>query len=319
MGFTYGALPGALNLAENAVEITVTPGNAQGLPTVVNLPPHARGLPIVNRTTTAAPGTGTNLWPELRPGEPSLTINGTIAAGAAPAVVLAAAGNPTLWVANALRNALLDAGIDVEGTAVDVDDAPAKPLGEPATVLYTHHSPPLAEIAKPLIKDSINLYAEAVMRLATGLAGLRTTDTGLDAVRLRLEGWGVPKEEIQIVDGSGLSRRDVIAPETLVAILRRFYDASKQSPWMQTLAVAGRDGSLENRMKGTAAEGNAMAKTGSMSNIRTIAGYVTTADGEPLVYAIMANNFEGRASDVTATIDNVLVRLAVFRREAATR
>jgi D-alanyl-D-alanine carboxypeptidase/D-alanyl-D-alanine-endopeptidase (penicillin-binding protein 4) len=107
----------------------------------------------------------------------------------------------------------------------------------------------------------------------------------------------------------------VIAPETLVTILRRSYDPAGTSPWMQAFPIAGRDGSLENRMKGTAAEGNAIAKSGTMSNIRTLAGYVTTADGEPLAFAIMANNFEGPASAVIKTIDALVVRLAAFTRE----
>lgn len=313
MGFAYGALPGALNFAENVVDVTVTPGNAEGLPATIEVPPHARGLEVVNRITTIAAGTPTNLWPEIRPGDVALTIYGTIGQGAAPAVVSAAAGNPTLWVARALRNALLEAGIDVEGEAADIDDLPVKPARD-GLVLHEHRSPPLSEVAKPLLKESINLYAEAVLRLATGPEGPRTTDPALDAVRLRLQAWGIPPDGIQIVDGSGLSRRDVIAPETLVTVLRRFYDPSKQSPWMQALAVAGRDGTLERRMKGTPGEGNALAKSGSMSNIRTLAGYVWSADGEPLVYAVMANNFEGSAANVVATIDKVIVRLASFSR-----
>jgi D-alanyl-D-alanine carboxypeptidase/D-alanyl-D-alanine-endopeptidase (penicillin-binding protein 4) len=164
------------------------------------------------------------------------------------------------------------------------------------------------------MKESINLHAEAVLWLAGGPGGPRTTDAALDAARLRLESWGIPKDGIQIVDGSGLSRRDVLAADTLVTILRRFYDPAGASPWMQTFPIAGRDGSLAQRMKGTAAEGNAIAKTGSMSNIRTLAGYVKTADGEPLAFAILANNFEGAGSGVTATIDAVVARLAAFRR-----
>jgi serine-type D-Ala-D-Ala carboxypeptidase/endopeptidase (penicillin-binding protein 4) len=314
MGYTYGALPGALNLAENAVEITVSPGNREDLPTVMDVPPAARGLGIVNRSTTGPAGSAEELWPEWRPGDSALAINGTIPAGSRPSVVPVAAGNPTLWAATALRNALLDAGIDVEGPACDVDALPVKPFRGDATVLYVHHSPPLSELARPLLAESINLYAEAFLRLATGRVGARTADAALDAARLRLQGWGVPKEAVQIVDGSGLSRRDVIAPEALTAILRRFADASNQSPWMRAMPVAGRDGTLASRMKGTPAEGNARAKSGSMSNIRSLAGYVTTADGEPLVFAIMANNFEGSAANVVATIDRIVVRLASFRR-----
>jgi D-alanyl-D-alanine carboxypeptidase/D-alanyl-D-alanine-endopeptidase (penicillin-binding protein 4) len=215
-----------------------------------------------------------------------------------------------------VRNRLLAAGIDVVGKPVDVDDLSVRPDWTGATVLHTHRSPRLADIAKPLLKDSINLYAEALLRLATGPNGLHTTDAGLDAVRARLESWGIPRDTIQIVDGSGLSRRNVIAPETLLAILQRFYDESGASPFMQAQAIAGRDGTLASRMKGTPAEGNAVGKTGSMSNIRTLAGYVKTADGEPLAFAIMANNFEGPASGLTATIDRLIAQLASFSRKA---
>lgn len=314
LGYTYGAIPGALNLAENTLDILVSPATLEGLPATIELPAEARDLPVMNAARTGAAGTRTSLWPEFRPGERALTLNGTIAIGEKPVAIPVAAGNPTEWFARAVRNRVLAAGIDVAGQAIDVDDLPVRPDWTGADVLHTHRSPRLAEIAKPLLKDSINLYAEAMLRLATGPSGLRTSDAGLDAVRARLESWGVPKEGIQIVDGSGLSRRNVVAPETLLAILQRFYDDTGASPFMQALAIAGRDGTLASRMKGTPAEGNAVGKTGSLSNVRALAGYVKTTDGEPLAFAIMANNFEGPGSGVTATIDRLVVRLASFSR-----
>lgn len=314
LGHTYGALPGALNLAENKVDILVSPATLEGLPVTIELPAEARDLPVINAAKTGPAGTRTHLWPEFRPGESALTVNGTLAVGEKPFAISVAAGNPSEWFARAVRNGLLAAGIDVIGQPVDVDDLAVRPDLARATVLHTHRSPCLADIAKPLLKDSINLYAEALLRLATGRDGLRTIDAGLDAVRARLESWGIPKEGIQIADGSGLSRRNVLAAETLLVILKRFYDESGASPFMQAQAVAGRDGTLASRMKGTRAEGNAVGKTGSMSNVRTLAGYVKTADGEPLAFAILANNFEGPASGVTATIDRLVVLLASFSR-----
>jgi D-alanyl-D-alanine carboxypeptidase/D-alanyl-D-alanine-endopeptidase (penicillin-binding protein 4) len=314
LGYTYGAIPGALNLAENSLDILVSPGSAPGLPTVIELPADARDVPVVNASVTADPDAAGRLWPELRPGSPAIVIHGAIAAGAPPVVVSVAAGDPTLWFARAVRNRLLAAGIDVTGEAADADDLLDAPLRDGAALVYTRRSPPLSAIAESLLEESINLYAESVLRLATGREGPRTIDAGLDAVRLRLQAWGIPPEEIQIVDGSGLSRRNVIAPAALLTILRRFHDPSGESPWMRALPVAGRDGTLASRMTGTAAEGNAAAKSGSMSNIRSLAGYVRTADGEPVAFAIMANNFEGPASGVVATVDALVARLAVFSR-----
>jgi D-alanyl-D-alanine carboxypeptidase/D-alanyl-D-alanine-endopeptidase (penicillin-binding protein 4) len=314
MGYTYGAIPGALNISENMLEVIVSPARLEGQPAIVELPEYARDLPIANHIDTGPAGTPENVWPELRPGAPTLTLNGTIGVSDKPATVALAAGNPTEWFARVFRNHVLAAGIDVAGNAVDVDDLHARPDWNDAAILHVHHSRPLAEIAKPLLKDSVNLYAEAMLRLATGKDGARTTDAGLDAVRARVESWGIPKDGIQIVDGSGLSRRNVIAPATLVAVLTRFYDPSGASPFMQAQAIAGVDGTLASRMKGTPAEGNAIGKSGSMSNIRTLAGYVKTVDGEPLAFAIMANNFEGRGSGVTEIIDKLVVRLASMSR-----
>lgn len=314
LGYTYGSLPGALNLAENAVEIAVRPAASEGLPPLIELPQDASDLRLLNRARTAAAGTGHALWPEFRPGESSLTLNGEIGIDAPPARVALAVGNPTEWFARALRNRLMAAGIEVGGGAYDVDEVPEPLNGTATDLLHAHRSPPLAAIARPLIKDSINLYAEAVLRLATGAEGGRTTGDALTAARARLESWGIPAAGIQMVDGSGLSRRNVLAANTLIALLQRFYDPEGASPWMQAMAVAGRDGSLEKRMMGSPAAGNAMGKTGTMSNVRSFAGYVWTADGEPLAFAILANNFEGPGSAVTAAIDRLVVRLATFSR-----
>ena len=116
-------------------------------------------------------------------------------------------------------------------------------------------------------------------------------------------------------DGSGLSRYDYVTPAALTAILSHVNrDSRLRGPFEAALPIAGRDGGLANRMKGTPAEGNALAKTGSMSNVRGLSGYVTSADGEPLVFAIIANNFEVPAATINATTDAIVVRLAQLRR-----
>ncbi len=235
--------------------------------------------------------------------------------GAPPAQLSVSAGNPTLWFASVLRNTLLGSGVEVTGEAFDVDDVVPGPRRE-GPVLYTHQSATLAEIAQPLLKESINLYGEAVLRLNAARDVFATNDAALEGVRLRLAAWGVPLDAWQIVDGSGLSRRNAVAPEVLVAILQRMYDQSGASPWMTGLPVAGRDGTLAGRMKGTPAEGNLRAKTGSMSNIRTLAGYVQTRDKETLALAIMADGFEGPGSAANDALDRIAVRLAGFSRTA---
>ena len=254
------------------------------------------------------------LWPEQQPGEPYLTIAGTIPVGAPSAQLTVSVGNPTSSFAAAFRGALIDGGVEVNGDAYDVDDVAVSPDWKYSESLYTYRSPTLAVIAQPLLKESINLYGEAALRLNAASGALPTNDAALDGLRTRLTAWGIPPEAWQIVDGSGLSRRNAVAPEVFVAVLQRMYDPSGTSPWMTGLPVAGRDGTLAARMQGTPAENNVRAKTGTMSNIRTLAGYVRTRDGEAMAFAIMANSFEGSGTAAIEAIDRVAVRLAGFSR-----
>jgi D-alanyl-D-alanine carboxypeptidase/D-alanyl-D-alanine-endopeptidase (penicillin-binding protein 4) len=317
LGYTTGALFGALNLAENRMEITVNAGQALDIQPTFSMDPAASSRPLRNRTVTAAAQSQLLLWPEQRPGEPFLTIAGSIPIGAPPARLQVSVGNPTAWFATLFRAALVSGGIEVTGEAYDVDDVARRPEWQQTTVLYTHRSAPLAEIPQPMLKNSINLYGEAALRLNAAKGVFPTNDAALDGLRARMAAWGIPADAWQIIDGSGLSRRNAIAAEALVAILQRMYDPTGASPWMTALPVAGRDGTLAGRMVGTPAEGNVRAKTGTMSNIRTLAGYVRTRDGETLAFAILSDNFEGSGAAATAAVDRIAVRLAGFSRQAS--
>ena len=315
LGYNAGVLFGALNVAENRMVVTVGPGATAGDLTTLSVEPHAGDRPLRNRSVTGAVGSMQLLWPEQRPAEPFLTIAGSIPAGALPVQLTVSAGNPTFWFASVLRHALLSGGIEVTGQAVDVDEVLPKPDRTGSTVLYTHRSPPLGEIAHLLLKESINLYGEAVLRLNSAAGVFPTNDSALEGMRERMDAWKIPPDAWQVIDGSGLSRRNAVAPEALVAVLQQMYDASGTSPWMTALPLAGRDGTLEDRMRGTAAENNLRAKTGTMSNVRTLAGYVRTRDGETLAFAIMADGFEGRGRAAVEAIDRIGVRLATFSRK----
>ena len=315
LGYTTGALFGALNYGENRMEVIVAPGHAVGAPPTLTQP-YAWNRAMLNRAMTGATGSAQLLWPEQRPGEPFLTIAGSIPIGAAPARLSVSVGNPTLWFANALRHALLEGGIDVGGEAQDIDAValePQKPeVGD--GILYIHRSPTLAALAQPMLKDSLNLYGEAALRLNTPGGAFPTNDAALAGLRTTLSGWDVPADGWQVVDGSGLSRRDAVAPDTLIAVLRRMWDPTGASPWMTSLPIAGVDGTLAGRMTGTAAAGNVRAKTGTMSNIRALAGYVRTKDGETLAFAVIVNNFEGSGAAAIEAIDRIAVTLANFSR-----
>jgi len=314
LGYTTGAIFGALNLAENRTIATVAPGPASGAPAGISLDSRADARPIVNRAVTGPSGSPSLVWPEQRPGESALTIAGSIPLGTQPIQLGISTGNPTLWFASVLRKWLIEEGIVVTGDAVDIDDLTPPPDRTDAMTLFTYRSPTLAEIARPLLKDSINLYGEAFMRLNADKGAFPTNDAALEGLQKRLRAWGIPDGSYQLVDGSGLSRRDAISPEAIMTVLQRMSVSSGTSPFVAALPIAGVDGSLAGRMKGTAAEGNVRAKTGTMSNIRSLAGYVTTRSREHLAFVVVINNFEGSGAEANQAIDAIAVRLAEFSR-----
>jgi len=314
LGYTSGSLFGALNLEENRMTVTVNPALSLSERPTLSVAPSDSSRPLRNRTTTGTADSSFLVWPEQRPGEPFLTIAGSVPVGAPPAQLSVSTGNPTFWFASKLRHALLERGIEITGQAIDIDDVANRPEWLTSTVLYAHRSPTLAEITQPLLKDSMNLYGEAVLKLNADRGVFPTNDAALDGLRTRLTAWGIQPDAWQIIDGSGLSRRNAIATETLLSVLQRMYDPTWMSPWMTGMPVAGRDGTLAGRMQDTPAENNLRAKTGTMSNIRSLAGYVRTLDGETLAFALIADSFEGSGREAAQVIDRIAVRLANFTR-----
>jgi len=312
----YAAGVSALQFNENAVRVSVAPGPSPGDSAGVTIAPAGSGLSIVSSVTTGAPGAPTAIRTRRLPGSMRLELTGAITAGAAPAVLTVSVENPTLFFVAAFRSALIGRGIDVRGPAVDIDDISDAPP-RAARPIATHRSAPLSSLALRLMKDSQNLYAETLLKTLSARAGARiaTEDEGRRQAAAALQLWGIGPESLIQRDGSGLSRYDYVTAGALVAILTHIAgDERLRSPFDASLPIAGRDGSLANRMKGTRAEGNARAKTGSMSNVRALSGYVTSGSGEPLVFAILANNFDVPAPAITSVVDAIVVRLASFTR-----
>jgi D-alanyl-D-alanine carboxypeptidase/D-alanyl-D-alanine-endopeptidase (penicillin-binding protein 4) len=185
-------------------------------------------------------------------------------------------------------------------------------------VLLTWPSASLADIGKRLMKVSQNLYAETLLReLAVSDGHQATAHEGADVVRSTLKAWDVADGGIAVADGSGLSRYNLVSPTALVRVLAHVYsDARLKDGWMAAMPVAGVDGTLGRRLKGTPAEGRVHAKTGSLSGVRGLSGYVESAGGEWFVFSILANNFAAptTGADVEHVMDEAMIRLASFSR-----
>jgi len=311
----YAAGIGALQFNENAVRVTAGPGPAVGDFAAIDATPSDSGLDIRSLVTTGAANSQTSISTRRLPGSSTLELRGSIALGATASTLTVSVDNPTLFFVKALRAALIARGINVRGPAVDIDQVLHPPARSTGALLATYTSPPLSTLATRLMKVSQNQYAETLLKTLGAAAGTPTAANGRSEARAILQKWGVQPGDLIQRDGSGLSRYDYVTPDALVTVLSHIdRDPRLRGPFEAALPIAGRDGTLSNRMKGTPAEGNARAKTGSMANVRGLSGYVTTADGEPVVFSIIANNFDEPAGAITKTADAIVIRLAQFKR-----
>jgi serine-type D-Ala-D-Ala carboxypeptidase/endopeptidase (penicillin-binding protein 4) len=222
--------------------------------------------------------------------------------------------NPTIAFADALRAAIVARGVSVVGGASDIDLSPPGPLPANAPVLVSCRSAPLSEIATRLLKASQNLYAEVFLRaIGHTVDHPGSSKAGLEMINATLTGWGIDPGSLAQADGSGLSRYNLVAPTAVAKVLEHMYrDARLRDVWLGAMPIAGVDGTLEKRMKGTPAEGRVFAKTGSLSSVRALSGYIHARSGEWFVFSILANNFASptTSADVERVIDQVVGRIA---------
>jgi D-alanyl-D-alanine carboxypeptidase/D-alanyl-D-alanine-endopeptidase (penicillin-binding protein 4) len=312
----YGTAIGGLQYNENAIELLIGPATAAGSGATVSVSPAASGLIVNNTATTAGADQPSRISIERIPGSNVVTIIGQIAVGSRAVRGNLAAPNPTILYLNALRDAFARNGIGIGNAPLDIDDAHVKPDYSKATLLLEDRSPALASIIDANMKWSLNEYSETMLRSIAGMPSEATADAGLVKLRETLQQWGVPSESYVARDGSGLSRNDYVAPDALIALLTHVWkDPKLRETFQSTLPQAAVSGTIASRMKNTVAAERVWAKTGSMSNVRSLSGYLMTLDGEPMVFSFLTNGYHVADSRVEAVMDEALVRLVKFPRE----
>ena len=312
--YGYATPGGALHHRDNVALVTVHPGSVAGEDAAIEVGPPTSGVRVVNRVETVFPDAETELTLKRMP-DGALEVLGAVPASAAPVYRTASVQNPTLFFVRGLKQTLKTRGITVSGDAVDVDDIDAMVVDDALRVIATHRSPPLSDIAGTLMGISQNLYAETLLRTLDQDRRPRTAEAGRDVMQAVLESWGIDPSRVIVADGSGLSRYNYVTARTLVDVLQRMHDDPRHAaPFRATLPVAAQSGTLTTRLTGTAADGNVHAKTGSMSNVRALSGYVTSADGEALAFAVLANNFPDPAGPILTIIDHLVDQLASTTR-----
>jgi len=310
----YGAPVSSLILNENATILTFLP-QTMGKPLKLKWtePTEAYQWKIENNsvTTQANETSFVEINRDLK-GQ-ILRIKGQLAANSQPEITALAVFDPIANFIRQFRQNLAREGITVKET---VNNNLSK--NEQEKEIAAVESPPLSELLIETNVNSNNLYAEALLRsLAikkTGEKNQNTADIGLQVIRETLTQLGVEPEGYVIVDGSGLSRKNLTTPAALVQVLQGIGKSPQAEVFRASLPISGVKGSLKNRFLNTAAMGIVQAKTGSMTGISALSGYVNEPNYEPLVFSIMVNQSEQPGKVMRTAIDKIVILLAQLKR-----
>lgn len=307
----YGAPVSALTLNDNAVSMTISPGLQTGDLAGLIMSPPLDELVILNRVRTVASGE-TQISFDRLPGSSQLTVRGQIARAAVAYSAKLGIDDPALFAARALRSELTKRGVVITGGAVARHRAPEDTLPvEGGIELARHISRPLVEDLQVTDKESQNLHAElALLNVARVKNGIGSRKTALAEMKAFLHDIGVEPGDYFLRDGSGLSRMTLVSPAAFTTLLVHMYNSPLREHWVTLLPIGAENGTLKNRFASAKkAAGLVHAKTGSISHVTALSGYVLPDSGKAYAFSIIANNLNGPAAEARAIIDKIVLTL----------
>ncbi|MFN0201821.1 MAG: D-alanyl-D-alanine carboxypeptidase/D-alanyl-D-alanine-endopeptidase [Bacteroidia bacterium] len=316
MGNYYGTGVSGLNINENMYSMVLKSGRNVGEPVDILFtePNLHKSFQLVNELSTGESGTGDNAFIYSSPFSDRLMIRGTIPKNQNNFHVRGSIPNPELFAAQLLCEKFADMEIDVVGEAKSYDAEKNRQIlhNQPKTLIYTHLSPPLSKIVEFTNTESVNLFAEALMKMI-GLKqkGKGTLGAGLAAT---LEFWkskGLDTRGMFLQDGSGLSPNNTATAKQIAFVLQTMAkDTVLQKVFEESLAIAGKTGTISDMGEETAAEGNVRAKSGYISKVHTYSGYVTTKSKRQWTFVFLANYYNDSPNDMKKRVEKLFIEMA---------
>jgi D-alanyl-D-alanine carboxypeptidase/D-alanyl-D-alanine-endopeptidase (penicillin-binding protein 4) len=314
--YEYGAPVSALTVNDNAMTLGIRPGAREGDPAALAWNPPLEYYRVDNRVRTVGAGGERSIHVRRDPGGMQVRLWGQIPLRDRGEDLMLAIEDPAQYAAEALRQALEERGVATGGgsTALhalpnetpELTQAAAPPTAVSGAELARRISAPLIEDLRITAKVSQNLHAELALR-AVGRArrNLGSREAGIEEVKAFLAEAGIDPEAYNLEDGSGLARLNLVTPATVVKLLRFMYASPARANWISLLPVGGQDGTLSARFGESAVAGRVHAKTGSLSHVSALSGYVERPDGSWVAFSILVNNYNGRAAEVRGVMDRI--------------
>jgi len=308
--YGYAAQISGLTFYDASVNIHVYPTTSGNKGRLTITPEIDNYFTVKNQTLTLPRGQSLQEGHHRIPESNEITVSSQIPLGRSDPETITV-HNPTLYFLHALKTILSSRNIRLHGQLLDIDDLPDDFEYSSSRLVASHTSSPMSELVATVNKDSHNLYAEHLLKtLGHERPDLEeefdigSASMGVAASMRTYAKAKINTSRIQLVDGSGLSRKNLVTPSMTIGLLD--YMASHPNPdvrdtFMSSLAVAGQDGTLEYRFIGNSpGNGRVRAKTGTLGNVSSLAGYVMRDDGSKLAFVMFSNHFQGRHGDVRA-------------------
>jgi len=306
----YAAPVSGLAFNDNSLDLRWGPGGEPGAPGLLSFTPDLGDVTIENRTRTVTAG-GRSGLDVGRLGPLALWAAGAIDGGSPVRTSYVALADPNRLAASALRQALANAGVSVLGGTESTTDSMRYAAVRRGTPLAESPSRPLREWLVPILGPSQNLFAEMLLKqVGRQLLGEGSWRAGLAVERrFLIDSVGADSTQFSLRDGSGLSHTNVVSPMVFAKLLLWLRHNPNFGAFERALPVAGRSGTIRNRMAGTAVEGRVKAKTGSIYRVNALSGYVTLPNGKTRVFSIQTNNHDLGGTAMLARIDSLVVEI----------
>jgi D-alanyl-D-alanine carboxypeptidase/D-alanyl-D-alanine-endopeptidase (penicillin-binding protein 4) len=312
--FWYSAQISALTFNDNCIDVSVHAADNAGDPPSVTLSPPTAYFKIINEAVTTKSDSIRTLYLSRQRMKNVLLVQNEIPKNKPRYFESISVDDPARYFIFVLKEVLESKGIKVKGS-VKTSSEKNQIQYQEFLPLFTHYSPPLSEIITVINKRSQNLYAEQLLiTLAAEYGNKAAAEAGADVVNETLAAMGISTDEFLMHDGSGLSRVNLISPNT-VGLLLRYMSNHKFFPYFfDSLPIGGIDGTLRRRMLGMPAQGRVHAKTGYVGHVRNLSGYVISKDDETFVFSILVNNYLIPTSAINLLQDQICTVLANFSR-----
>lgn len=310
--YYYAAQLSGLSYSENYIDYILVPDSLNpGNPVIINPHPNTSYMNLRNDLITVSSDSSTD-WDYGRQRE---TNNGwfegeyRMESGEVEKTITI--HNPTLYTSHVLRERLEENGVTVTGTPRDADDLAKPPDYSETQNIFSYYSHPMSDIIAKVNRPSQNFIAESLQKTLGHEFGEEGSSREGRKVQMALyDSLGMNTKNLQLRDGSGLSRHNLVSPNTSTSLLQMMWDHKYRSYYIESFPLSGVTGTIRKRTLGSSAEGNVRAKTGYIGYVRSLSGYTWTRSGEPLIFSIMVNHYTIPTSQVNKLQDRIVAVLS---------